>query len=642
MKAFYQSSLQEFKRKDSDEIIGTIVTNSNFDDTQSQKKAWETQISLLKGSLSSITNAELFFEYTIPRIGKRIDNILIYKGIIFLLEFKVGAKNILQQDLDQIEDYALDLKNFHEMSHSRIIVPILIATNALIPENQSIQINTDNVYNPITCSQENLAKTINQISEQHHNESSFNADSWSASRYYPTPTIIEAAQALYNGHNVQEISRSEAGAINLSVTTQYVNKVIDDCKKHHKKAICFITGVPGAGKTLAGLNIANERQSYKEEELTTFLSGNGPLVDVLREALTRDKVLQTGIRKKDAEREVNSFIQNIHHFRDDSVKREDAPPEKVIIFDEAQRAWNIEKTSNFMNTKRNQSDFNQSEPEFLINVMDRHQDWAVIICLIGEGQEINDGEAGLSEWFSALQSFPEWDIYTPNHQFLKNAFPNPTRVTTNSNLHLALSIRAFRSEQLSAWVSAVLERDYESARNLLTKIDQYPIVITRSLDQARNWLRNKARGTERSGLLASSGARRLKKEGIYVQREFKAVPWFLNDKEDVRSSYFLEEVATEFDIQGLEIDWACLAWDLDLRIDGQHWEYKNFVGTKWNNINKEVDQDFKKNAYRVLLTRARQGMVLYIPLGDNHDHTRNPKEYEAIYSYLKSLGLPEL
>lgn len=642
MKAFYQSSLQEFKCKDSDEIIGTIVTNSNFDDTQSQKKAWEIQISLLKTALSSIINAELFFEYTIPRIGKRIDNILIYKGIVFLLEFKVGEKNILQKDLDQIEDYALDLKNFHEMSHSRIIVPILIATKAIVPENQSLQINTDNVYNPITCSQENLAKIINLISDSHPNESDLNADTWSASRFYPTPTIIEAAQALYNGHNVQEISRSEAGAINLSITTQYVNQVIDHCKKYYKKAICFITGVPGAGKTLAGLNIANERQSYKEEELTTFLSGNGPLVDVLREALARDKVLQTGIRKKDAEREVNSFIQNIHHFRDDSIKRDDAPSEKVIIFDEAQRAWNVEKTSNFMNTKRNQSDFNQSEPEFLISVMDRHQDWAVIICLIGEGQEINDGEAGLSEWFSALKNFPEWEIYTPNHQFLENTYSNSTRVTINSSLHLALSIRAFRSEQLSSWVAALLERDYKLARTLLAKIDQYPIVITRSLDQARNWLRQKARGTERTGLLASSGARRLKKEGIYVQREFKAVPWFLNDKEDVRSSYFLEEVATEFDIQGLEIDWACVAWDLDLRIEGQQWEYKNFVGTKWNNINKEVDQDFKKNAYRVLLTRARQGMVIYIPLGDCHDHTRNPEEYNTIYSYLKSLGIPEL
>lgn len=642
MKAFYQSPLSTFKRQSVPEIIGEISRASNFDDKQTQKTAWEQQIKLLQKYLSAIPDGEIFFEYVIPRIGKRIDNILIHRGIIFLLEFKVGQNKINQQDLDQIEDYALDLKNFHRESHHKIIIPILIATESNSDIVTIPKINLDKVYPPIASNIENLTQLITQIVSAHSDISNINIEQWNNSPYYPTPTIIEAAQALYNGHNVQEISRSDAGAKNLTLTTECISEIIDLCKKTHKKAICFITGVPGAGKTLAGLNIANRRQDYKEEELTTFLSGNGPLVDVLREALARDKHQRLGVKKSDAQREVNSFIQNIHHFRDDAVKNKEAPAEKVIIFDEAQRAWNKDETSKFMNTKRNQANFNQSEPEFLISVMDRHSNWTVIICLIGDGQEINKGEAGLEEWFNALQKFPEWDIYAPNNNDLIKKANISSRVITNKYLHLNVSLRAFRSENLSSWVSAVLNHQINDAMTRYKKLNDYPIFLTRSLDKARKWLLQKARGSERIGIVSSSGARRLKKDGIYVQREFQAIPWFLNDKEDVRSSFFLEEVATEFDIQGLELDWACIAWDLDLRVQKNDWEYRNFRGSSWDQIHQVEQRNFKKNAYRVLLTRARQGMIIYIPLGDELDKTRPPEEYNKIYNYLRSLDIPEI
>lgn len=635
--AYYQSSLAHFKKHNVNDILGNISQASPFADEQNQKRAWKEQIESLKEYLEPLSDGHIFFEYNIPRIGKRIDNVLLYHGIIFILEFKVGKTAIHQQDINQVFDYALDLKNFHKSSHSRIIVPILIATEAQ-KMTVSSNIREDLVYDPIICLTRNLTKLIHQITEKHPAEPILDGQQWNNSPYYPTPTIIEAAQALYKGHNVQAISRSEASIKNLSLTTDCIEKVIDDCKKHHKKAICFITGVPGAGKTLAGLNIANRNQNYGNQELTTFLSGNGPLVDVLREALAIDLHERTKITKDNARRQVNSFIQNVHHFRDNAVKDNSATAEKVIIFDEAQRAWNLEKTSNFMNKKRNQENFNQSEPTFLISVMDRQPDWAVIICLIGDGQEINDGEAGLEEWFNSLKQFPGWEIYTPAIKLLEDNYPL-SKISINKDLHLAVSIRAFRSEQLSNWVTAVLDHDKEKANELLKKIDRYPIVLTRSLDKAREWLKQLARGSERTGLVASSGAKRLKKEGIHIKKGFEVTHWFLQNKEDVRSSSFLEEVATEFDIQGLELDWACVCWDLDLRISNNQWIYKKFKGTKWQNIKKIEDQIYKKNAYRVLLTRARQGMIIYIPQGDIDDATRAPEEYEAIYQYFKSFNL---
>ncbi len=643
MRAFYQSSLTSFKESNLEEIMGKISESSLFDDTYTQKGAWKEQIDILKSALPSAPDSEIFFEYIIPRIGKRIDNVIIHKGIIFLLEFKVGKSESTKQDLDQVEDYALDLKNFHEASHDRIIVPILIATKTKLQSSVLPSINHDNVYQPIDCIPTELSKLINKISSHHPSAPKLCGKEWGKSRYYPTPTIIEAAQTLYRGHGVESISRSDASIHNLSSTANAVNKVIDQCKKNNRKAICFITGVPGAGKTLAGLNIANNRQDYKEEELATFLSGNGPLVNVLREALARDEATREGTTLDNARRKVASFIQNIHHFRDDALKSSAPPAEKVIIFDEAQRAWNQEATSQFMQKKRDQKNFNQSEPHFLLSVMDRHESWAVIVCLIGEGQEINSGEAGISEWFNALNDFSSWEIYTPNHTLLEENKNIVKNITVNADLHLSVSIRAFRSEQLSNWVSTLLNFEQEKSQALYENLKQnYPIKITRSLTIARNWLLSKARGLERTGIVASSGAHRLKKEGIYVRREFQEIPWFLNTKDDVRSSYYLEEVATEFDIQGLELDWVCVAWDLDFRVGKLDWDYKNFRGSRWENVNQTDKQAFKKNAYRVLLTRARQGMVIYIPEGDPTDHTRQPQEYDDIYQYIKSLGIQDV
>jgi hypothetical protein len=473
-----------------------------------------------------------------------------------------------------------------------------------------------------------------------------------AKGYRPTPTIVEAAEILYRTHSVTDISRSDAGAKNLQVTSASVSEIIDRARENNSKCICFVTGVPGSGKTLAGLNIATRRSDEHRDEHAVFLSGNGPLVEVLREALARDKARREGISKKTAQREVRSFIQNIHHFRDEYVGNDAVPVEKVVVFDEAQRAWTREQAASFMQRKRGQANFAMSEPEFLISVMDRHVDWCTVVCLVGGGQEINTGEAGISEWISALElRFPDWEVHVSPRIALPeygsridvDKFLASPRVRTDEHLHLAVSMRSFRAEALSAFVGHIISNEPEAARDTYQSIKTtYPIFLTRDLCVARTWLRSQARGTERFGLVASSGAQRLRPEGIHIKAEIEEHNWFLNDSTDVRSSFYLEDVASEFAVQGLELDWVGVCWDGDFHHKHGRWVCQAFKGTKWQSVSNESRQLYLKNAYRVILTRARQGMILFIPKGDVSDGTRPPSFYDGTFEYLHACGIPLL
>ena len=645
LRAYYGKSITDFIQEDDLNILGTLAKNHGYQTLEkSQQNAWERQITILKSQLAELTGY-IYFEFSIPRMGKRVDNIVILGDKIFLLEFKIGSEQYDKHAIDQVIDYALDLRNFHEGSHYANLIPILIAEKAPIFENnfQTAQ----NLDQAILLN----ARNLNEFFKPYDSNSLMDVAAWEQSSYKPTPTIIEAAQALYQNHDVEGITRSDAGAKNLSATANCISNIIEQAKQGNKKAICFVTGVPGAGKTLAGLNIANQRLKVAEDEHAVFLSGNGPLVQVLQEALARNRAIKNKIKKETALKETRAFIQNIHHFRDEYLKNSQAPTEKVVVFDEAQRAWNQHQTSKFMSQKRGQSDFNQSEPEFLIEVMNRHQNWCVIVCLIGEGQEINTGEAGLVAWMQALQSsYPDWQVHYSNlivnqDNYLQDAAIKSWLSTTGveqNHLHLATSVRSFRSEKVSAWVHALLDMD-EQAKSLWKEIQSnYPIVLTRDLQKAKAWVKAQAKGSERYGLVASSGARRLKALGVHVKNEIDVANWFLNPKYDVRSSYFLEDVATEFDVQGLELDWVCLAWGENFYYQDNQWHYQSFKGCKWQNINKEEDKQFTKNAYRVLLTRARQGMVIWIPEGSESDNTRQKEFYDGTYQYLKSIGINEL
>lgn len=657
-RAYYTNSICDFCIEDGDSIYGKISAGYDLNKlTIQQSNTWQSQIKILKQTILDF-NGRVYFEFTIPRMGKRVDNILIIDNCIFVLEFKIGSNVYDKYAKDQAFDYGLDLNNFHEGSHNKIIIPILIANKAS-NINNLYKKSFDNLHETIVANENNLSEVISETLAKFKSSEIINVENWENSIYKPTPTIIEAATALYKKHNVSEISRSDSGAENLSVTSECISEIIDYSKNKSRKSICFITGVPGAGKTLAGLNIANLRSNYEEEEHAVFLSGNGPLVDVLREALARDKVKTAReenliITKSSATSQVKSFIQNIHHFRDASIKDEKAPIEKVTIFDEAQRAWTKEQASSFMKRNKGILDFDKSEPEFLIEVMNRHENWCTIVCLIGGGQEINTGEAGLEEWIRPFSNkFQDWDIYysskiVEDENYIKDkealVILDDKKAIKKDELHLSISLRSFRSAQLSSFIQEIINNNIENAKEIYQLFikESYPIKITRDLDKARNWLKISAKGSERIGVVASSGGIRLRPFGLNVKAKIDAPIWFLNDQDDIRSSYFLEEVATEFDIQGLELDWTCVAWDGDLFYHNNEWNYRKFKGTKWQNINSAEITNYLINSYRVLLTRARQGMVIYIPNGNNNDITRPEFMYNGTFEFFKSLGIEEI
>jgi hypothetical protein len=630
-----------------------MARRNDFDLTGTQREAWLEQTRLLQGVLASYRGS-IYLEFTIPRMGSRIDALLIIGPVVFVLEFKVGEREFTRQGLDQVVDYALDLHHFHEGSHGEYVAPILICTRARNDRRHvPSALTSDRLLEASRTNSDGLAETIADILVL-VNSADVPIPSWEESGYKPTPTIIEAALALYRDHSVTEITRNDAGVSNLSTTSGTVAGIIAASRKQRQKAICFVTGVPGAGKTLVGLDAATRHMQVEDDLHSVFLSGNGPLVAVLREALVRDQVRRgklkgKTVRKGEALTPVKAFIQNVHHFRDECLADPKPPHDHVAIFDEAQRAWNLKQTSDFMSRKKGIPGFNRSEPEFLIACLDRHEDWAVIVCLVGGGQEINTGEGGIREWLTALErSFTAWKVYVSDrmvdHEYGAEAEIKSLRarnqVEFKPDLHLATSIRSFRSEKVSRLVKEVLDLETERGRETLRQVQEhYPIVLTRDLDAARAWLRCMARGSERYGIVVSSQAERLKPHAVDVKTPVNPVHWFLNEKDDVRSSYYLEDVATEFHVQGLELDWTCVVWDADFRFSEGSWKHWSFRGNRWQHIRATERQVYLKNAYRVLLTRARQGMVIVVPEGDENDPTRDSAYYDQTFEYLSRFGM---
>lgn len=686
----YSDTIDSFLQKSTDTIVGEITLSATQDINKETSNSWQQEVEVLKNVLSPYAQkGSVYFEYNIPRMGRRADVIVLIDGIVFVLEFKTSEQKFTREALIQVWDYAIDLKNFQEGSRDRILIPIVVA---LKEKNKNCHIELkpfeDDVYQPLVSNNERLSecfdKTLSNIIPK-HTFTKEDDDVWAKSGYDPTPTIIEAAVALYEHHTVEEITKHDG---EIEVTAKCLDKIINECQSNKRKAICFITGVPGAGKTLIGLQTAIKQ--FEKENKAVYLSGNYPLVEVLQEALARDYVKRSRddykkgktdnkpCTKTDAKSKVKAFIQMIHHYRDlylEGTEVKDGqispvegyfqshtdkayvPAEHIAIFDEAQRAWTKEELARFMKEKKKIENFPFSEPEYLISCMDRQPDWGLVVCLIGGGQEINKGEAGIAEWLKAMnEHFTDWDIYMSDKLVDKeyaegNALDiihNQERLHIEPSLHLSMSMRSFRAEKVSLFVHQLLDLKKEGATQTLKDLNNYPIVLTRSLDVAKKWLKSHARGSERYGILASSKAERLKAISINVRYQPDFVHWFLEDENDIRSSNALEDTLTEFKVQGLEIDWACVAWDADLRLNNKHTQWKHCQlrsGTKWQNINKEINQQYQLNAYRVLLTRARQGMVIVVPNGDHGvppDETRKPEWYDGIYNYLKEIGIKEI
>ena len=707
-RCLYNSSFKTFLKTDDNSIFGSLCDNYHGEALTTTREAWKSEITIMKNVLSDYAdkNGEIIFEYDIPRLGKRVDVVLLLEGIVFCLEFKVGETKILEADVDQVLDYALDLKNFHKFSEDRIIAPILIATNYRnASTNIQMSVYDDRIVNPLVTGKSGISILINKVLERFPNESSVNPN-WIISPYAPTPTIIEAAKSLYENHSVEDITRHEADKVSTDRTISYILDVIQKSKKNQEKSICFVTGVPGAGKTLVGLDVA-VKQTYQgqdepvEEEQAVYLSGNGPLVAVLTEALAQDnfkKCKANGERKKitDSRREVSKSIQIIHRYRDNMLAKIKNPVENgvleidptkavkmansgfgevehVAIFDEAQRSWTHKRLADYLKrggtygNKLKVPNFPLSEAAFLIWSLDQREDWATIVCLVGGGQEINTGEAGISEWIKALnEQFPHWNVYiSPKLTDAEYAegrvnelLKDNSKVTYSEDLHLSVSLRSYRAEKLSAFVHALLSFDANAAALYDEIKDKYPIVLTRDMAKARKWLHDKVRGTERTGVLVTKESARFKPLAIHVlpSGDENAVHWFLDDKSDVRSSNYLEDAATEIQVQGLELDYTCLLWDADMRCENREWHFYKFNGqSKWteqigNTESKQELQKYMLNAYRVLLTRARAGMIICIPTGNPNktvsgfweDSTRLPEFYDGTYQYLKSLGIEEI
>jgi len=673
--AYYSAAIDEFLKKP-DSCIANLARQGAADGSVdgAQMGAWDQQLVCLQEALQGM-NGHIFLEFVVPRVGCRVDTIVIAGPVLFVIEFKVSMDIKNQQTgkkkkrlassggFNQVWDYALDLKNFHRASHDLPIIPILVSNDSATLDASLSEGAPDQVYRPIQTNFAGLRHLMDLALEKIQGRD-IDIQAWGEASYQPTPSIVEAAQAVFSGNAVDNILLNE-GKENLEKTFRSVEEIITISERKGDKAICFVTGVPGAGKTLVGMQVAGRRREGTGLVHATFLSGNMPLVEVLSEALVRDRVRQARRHGKkcrvgDERIKVSALIQHKMHFRDAGLRDRGRPPsDRIVIFDEAQRAWNMQKTRNFMLRKRkkemkelNISDFPYSEPEFLMKYMNHHQGWAVVVCLVGGGQEIHDGEAGISEWLkTAREHFKEWMVYVSpelgqsEFQAEKelHALESHSKLVKEKKLHLKVSSRSFRAENVSLFVRALLDGEGILAKDTLEEFrDKYPIRLTRDVGKAKEWIRSHARGSERYGLLASSSAHRLKPDAVNVKDPIKAVQWFLNSSDDTRSSFYLEDPATEFQVQGLELDWALVAWDGDFRKTQHAWLHRSFVGSRWNQVKKEEHQRYLKNTYRVLLTRARQGMVIYVPKGSDKDPTRAPEYYDGTFEYLRGLGIPVL
>lgn len=681
---YYSDTITDFLQKEDMVVIGKLALAYSHDINDETKMSWLEELRVMRSVLKNYKNrGSVYFEYNIPRMGRRADVIVLIDDVVFVLEFKTRKSKFTHEAVTQVWDYALDLKNFQEGSRNRIIIPVLVAPSEK-DKNCQIELShfEDLVYNPLQVNEKQLQVAIDNVLTILGGKAVFLAskdDAWAKSGYEPTPTIIEAAIALYEENTVEDITKHDG---DIDATAVCLERIINECREKRQKAICFVTGVPGAGKTLIGLQTAISQ--FEKNEKAVYLSGNYPLVEVLQEALTRDYVRRckeegNQCTKAEARSKVKAFIQMIHHYRDLYLEGTEVtdgkimpiegyfqshadkayiPSEHVAIFDEAQRAWTKEELARFMKEKKTIKNFPFSEPEYLMSCMDRQTDWGLVVCLIGGGQEINKGEAGIVEWISSInRSFEGWHVYMSDKlsdkeyaegKALEMLQINKSQIHVESALHLSVSMRSFRAEKMSLFVHQLLNLQKEEASSTLKELINYPIVLTRSLDKAKKWLKSHARGSERYGILASSKAERLKAISINVRYQPDFVHWFLEDDSDIRSSNALEDTLTEFKVQGLEIDWACVAWDADLRLNDDHTKWQHYQlrsGTKWQNINKPINREYQINAYRVLLTRARQGMVLVVPNGDYGvppDETRKPEWYDGIYNYLKDIGIKEI
>jgi hypothetical protein len=645
VRAWWSAPVSDFLARDPDGIVGVLSTRlaeTHPLNRATQVQAWRRQILWLHTTLAAVPGScRLLLEYPLLRLQRRIDAVLLTERAVFVLEFKTGTTSLTNLDRQQVEDYALDLFDFHAESRAHPLVPILLADN-VPPRPQSWPLIWHGVTPVLETRADHLGNLLQEITRRlpapRH---LLDPRAWEEAPYRPVPTIIEAARMLYGRHGVAEIAEARADVGNLTRTTRAIRHAITEAHDEGRHVVLFVTGIPGAGKTLCGLNTV-----FGADAGAAFLTGNLPLVHVMREALARDAHAQ-GRSMRVARQETEGAIQPLIGFLRDNIERTDPPHEHVVVFDEAQRAWDAA----FGHRKFGHA---QSEAALFLDIMRRHAEWAVIVALVGNGQEINTGEAGLAAWGEALLARPGWHVLaapgvltaTDPRQRLFDAAP--PSLATDAALHLDVAVRSIRSAAAAPWVDAVLLGDQEHARAIADDAGEVPFLVTRSLSAMRAALRQLARGTRRAGLVCSAGARRLVADGIwpnFPHLDSAAVAnWFLQRWPDVRASDALELPATQFACQGLELDHVGLCWGNDLirRRGHSAWIARNLSGTRWQEPRGEAAIAYQVNTYRVLLTRARYETVIWVPSGNLADATRSPADFDAIAGFLSDCGARNL
>ncbi|CAI9831633.1 conserved hypothetical protein [Nitrosopumilaceae archaeon] len=650
----WQVTVKEFLDMSPKRAFEKIMANCPTQ-KKNQEDAWRGEIRILRDSLQNFTEGHLVFEYDIPRIEKRMDVVLIESGIIFVMEFKVDEKSTLSADMAQCMEYALALKNFHEESRDAYIMPILIPTltdaEMEDPRRRARDPYYDKVFDAAVVTPGDLAGLIKRVGEECGSEPDINPSKWFGSRYSPIPTIIEAANIMYRDHDVADIGTDRDSRL-LRETVDSLSSVIEESIREKRKSVCFLTGIPGSGKTLVGLNLVAKRRELDDTEdkrRTLFLSGNRALVDVLQEALAQDDYRRnrgSGTTKGQARQKSASFIQHMMRHRDDFLREPDRKVvEDVIVLDEAQRVWTGDKLAQHIKSGYGSG---MSEPELVLDMLAGKREWAVLVCLVGDGQEIKKEETGLGGWLDAVERDKRWDVYLPDgcRRLINAGSHGDPRYRFREWLHLSRSLRSFKDESVSEFINCLVDKgdssDAAKMREMASGFgSRYPIRVTRDIARARRWLGNMVRANQSCGVIAHNKSKRLRSYGICLNPDLDVRGWFLGGRDSVNSSHYMEEVADQYQTQGLELDWTCVCWDANLRHNGR-WDYNTFRGNDWVRVRDGDGQRSLRNSYRVLLTRARHGMVIFVPRGDSSDETRDPAYYDGIYEYLVSMGIREL
>lgn len=673
MAGYVRRTIADFLVDDAASILGSLhgkyAADGFFTQYTEQTRAWEKVVPLLRREFQQLVarrpEAEewiVIVEYPLYRLRRRIDLVVLAGAVVIVIESKVDADEFNSADRRQVEEYALDLRDFHSESLGRRILPILWSTAASAKADvayPAIHPRSALVAPVAEIGADGLAAYLSEIDIADPGRANLIGETWDASLYKPVPNVIEAATSIFAGHDVRDIAIKDAD--NLEEAAARLVVLIEEAREERRRYLLILTGVPGSGKTLAGLHVVHSASSEAGADRgdVVYLSGNMPLVVVLREALAQD-FYNRGKRRgepltlKVARRDARARIQHLNDFLQESLRGspKSPPHEHVIVFDEAQRAWD---------EKQGQAKFqrNASESALILEMMARHENWCVCVCLIGGGQEINSGEEGVFGWGDALRKMSEaerreWTVFAPPDvvhggtsagSFTLGEMPSDLNVNVENDLQLRVPLRSFRSPQMSQWVDYVLEGNASAAASMSSAIAKYPIVLTRSVAEAKRWLRENGRGERRYGLLASSGARRLRADGLGVSLNASSgddiANWYLDEPGDIRSSYALEVISNEYTCQGLELAFACVCWGGDYLWDqkADAWAMWRLAGASWQRVRSGVRQRYLLNSYRVLLTRAREGLVLWIPEGDEADDTRAPGPLNDTAEFLISCGV---